>query len=700
MATGGVTVDLPPASGVFDPESGAQVTPTEDNGVDVDFSPFSMDKPTGDEFDANLAETLDDETLDKIASDLLEGIQTDDDSRQEWLQDRAEGIKLLGLKLESPRSDVSSSAPLEGMSVVRHPLLLEAVLRGQANAVGELLPASGPVKVRNDGKEDDAGMSQAERLEKDFNHYLTSVAKEYYPDTDRMLLMLFCGGSSFKKGYHCPIRRRPVLESIDAKDLIVSNAATDIFSASRVTHQISMRRSMLRRMQLVGAYREVDLGEPSPEPNIVDQQQAQQQGVEPSQRPEDSNYTIYECYCELDLDGKDTKAFTKEDEDDKGLHVPYKVVIEKDSQKVLEIRRHWEEGDDLFLAERVFVKYSFVPGLGFYDIGLANILGNSTAALTAAWRLALDNGMFSNFPGFLFSRQGMARQRTNEFRVAPGSGVPIDTGGMPIRDAVLPLPYKEVGGTFMQLMEEIATTSRNVGGIAEITVGEGKQDAPVGTTIALIEQATKIMSSVHKRLHQSQAEEFQILKKLFREDPEALIKNKKKNDAPWDEATLLAALENNDLVPAADPNIPSHTHRILKAQALMQIAMTVPGLFDTKIVATRVMKMMGFDDVDVLYNKQPPAPPQVDPNVAADLMLRNKQQNMQAQQKAEAQKTKLMGDMAKLESKKQDRESREKIERMHAEVAILDLISTFLSHPENHGSAEQAVQIGKSVLGV
>lgn len=674
-----ITVDDP---GVYvDPESGAEVTSLDNGDVEVELEP-QQNQEVDQAFNANLAITFHEDALNNLATTLLEGIDADIQSRSEWVDNRAEGIKLLGLKLEQSKGgDANTSAPLEGMSVVRHPLLQEAVLRFQANAVGELLPADGPVKIKDDGFQTGQSMNQAERLEKEFNHYLTSVATEYYPDTTRMLFMLGFGGFSAKKGYHCPIRRRPVIESTDANDLIVSNNATDLYSASRVTHRIMMRAAMLKRMQYVKAYRQIELSTPAPEPNAVDRAKANTEGIQPSQRPEDNDFTIYECYCEWDFGGKDDKAPAD-------LHVPYKVTVEKDSQKVLEVRRHWKEDDPLFLAKRVFVPYWFIPAIGFYGMGLLNILGNATAALTAAWRLALDNAMFANFPGFLYSKQGVGRQKTNEFRVAPGSGMPIETGGMPIGNAVMPLPYRETGPSMFQIMDNISTTSKNVGGIAEIAVGEGKQDAPVGTTLALIEQSTKILSAVHKGLHQSQALEFQMLRELFLEDPESLVKHKSRQSAAWTTPEVMEALANTDLVPAADPNTPSHMHRVMKATGLIQLAQQMPQLFDVPETVNRALKMIGFDDVKALFAKQAPPPPQPSPDKVLEVQARTQQQREQIQANIEKARLKLEGDREKLAAKTADRESREKIELINAEIELWAVIGEYIKNAESNETKE------------
>src|SRR5712671_4115706 len=512
----------------------------------IDFNPSATD--LGDEKEdkghtANLAKKMGEDQLGTISSDLIEGVTRDEDSRKDWLNTRALGITLLGLQLEKPRSDTgAASAPLEGMSTVRHPLLLEATISFQATARAELLPASGPVKVRNDSpvKPTTAIRSQAptdpnnptptlppdtspddlaQALEKDFNHYLTVIATEYVPDTDRMLFYVGFGGDGFKKVYNCPLRRRPVSESIDAEDLIISNAATDISNCGRVTHRMRMKKSTLRRMQILGEWRDIDLAPPSVsvEKNAVDKKKDDIAGINTSvQRPEDRDYEIYEIYCELDIDEYAPKRFQG-----KGLPLPYCVTIEKESRKILDIRRNWDADDKECMAKEYFVQFPMIRGLGFYGLGYIHLLGNTTIALTAAWRLQLDNGMFANFPGFLYSK-GVGRQLTNQFRVPPGGGVGLELGAQQdIRSAVMPLPYKETGPSFSAFSTHVEEVGRRLAGTATINVGEGKQDAPVGTTLALIEQATKVMDSAHKRLHASQSRELQLLVQRFREDPEA-----------------------------------------------------------------------------------------------------------------------------------------------------------------------------------
>jgi hypothetical protein len=572
----------------------------DDGSISISMDGKSLvDQPgraKGNWFD-NLVEDIDQGALGSIADDLLRGIEDDIESRREWIEGRAQGIKLLGLKLEIPGlSGPSDGAPVEGMSRVRHPLLLEAVLRFQANARSELLPTDGPVKIRDDNNNADlAEDTLANALERDLNHYLTATAKEYYPDTDRMLLMLGFGGTSFKKVYFCPLRGRPVSESVDADDLIVNNSATDLSNAKRITHRSMMRSSTVRRLQILGVYRDVDLPmAKDPDLDAAQREERAQQGISAgSFRPEDRDREIYEVYCELDIPGFEHKYKGKES----GLEIPYRVTIDVSSREVLSVVRNYDEDTGALPEARTnFVKYTFVPGLGFYDIGLLHILGNTTNAITAAWRELLDSGMYANFPGFLMADTG-ARQNTNIFRVPPGGGALVKTGGMPINQAIMPLPYNNgAAPSLMSLVANMAETGMRVGGTGEMQVGEGRADAPVGTTLAMIDQATKVLNAVHKRMHSAQAEEFQLLTRCFQENPESFWQRNRRPAYPWDEATFLSALNDCQLVPQADPNTASHGQRMMKIMGLKQLQQGNPSLYDPIAIDTAAMQAMGWSN--------------------------------------------------------------------------------------------------------
>ena len=601
----------------------------------------------------NLVDDIPDSELSTISSNLLRGIEDDIDSRRDWIEGRAEGVKLLGLKLELPNiQGASDGAPVDGMSKVRHPLLLEAVLRFQANARSELLPTDGPVKIRNDSNDPNLQQDQlANALERDLNHYLTAVATEYYPDTDRMLLMLGFGGTSFKKVYFCPLRNRPVSETVDADDLIVNNSATDLRNAKRIAHRSYIRPSTVKRLQILNVYRDIDLSTASaPDYDAFKREKMDQQGVSgDSRNPEDRDREIYEVYCELNIVGFEHQYKGKES----GLEIPYVVTIDKSSRQILSIVRNYDEDSkELPIAKHRFVKYTFVPGMGFYDIGLLHILGNTTNAITAAWRELLDAGMYNNFPGFLMADTG-ARQNTNIFRVPPGGGALIKTGGLPISQAVMPLPYKEPSGALMNLVNQISDTGMRVGGTSEAMVAEGKRDVPVGTMLAMVEQAQKVLNSVHKRLHSAQAEEFSLLRDCFRDNPDSFWMSKKGNSYPWDEKTFTDALENYYFVPQADPNTASQTQRLLKVAALKQLVAMNPTLYDPIAVDTAALQALGFSNPQQfmvpMSSLSQPKPTPEQQKMAADA----KSSAMSAQAKMMDSQTRAQESQAKLSLEKQ-----------------------------------------------
>ena len=556
---------------------------------------------------------------------------------------------------------------------------MESIVRFQANARGELLPSNGPVKIRNDGLGSANIDVQAEALEKDFNHYLTVTASEYYPDTERMFFALGFGGTAFKKVYYCPIRRRPVSEFVSIPEIIVSNAETTVSTAQRITHVIKMSPSTLKRLQLVGMYRNVPLSSNTlSKGNVVEEKIEQLQGVIPRNMSNTDNQPreIYECYCELDLPGYEHE----DDEGPTGLQLPYRVTIDKTSSEILEIRRWWKEDDEQCLRRQVFVDYIFVPGFGFYGLGLLHLVGNTTMALTAGWRLCIDNGMFANFPGFLYAKQA-GRQNTNEFRIPPGGGMPIDTAGQAIQNTVMPLPYRSVDGQFLNLLQLIEASGQRMASTSETNVGEGNAEAPVGTTIALIEQAQKVISAVHKRMHAAQAREFQLLKELFKECPEAFWENNKYPAYQWTPETLVTALDNINLVPVADPNTPSHAVRIQKAMAIKQLQSQNPSLYDPKKVDVRILTMLGIEDaMDLFVPPMPPGPPPPDP---ALMLAQAKMVDSQA--KMAEVKVKAADAQADAQNHAADRESKERI-------AMLQLAREIAVHPESASTAEQFIK--------
>lgn len=563
----------------------------------------------------NLVDDIDSSELSTITDALIRGVDDDIESRREWIEDRALGIKLLGLKVEVPNQQgATEGAPVEGMSKVRHPLLLEAVLRFQANARSELLPTDGPVKIRNDDNNAELKEDQlANAYERDMNHYLTAVATEYYPDTDRMLLMLGFGGTTFKKVYFCPLRSRPVSESVDAEDIIVNQSAINLANARRITHRTYLRPSTVKRLQILGVYKDVVLSDPVPAPmDAVQKEKREQQGLSINNfRPDDRDREILEICCELDIKGFEHKHKGK----DTGLEIPYVVTIDKSSRQCLAVTRNYDKADsDLPTARRRYVKYTFVPGFGFYDIGLVNILGNTTNAVTAAWREMLDNGMYANFPGFLMAKSG-TRQNTNIFRVPPGGSAQIDTQGLPINQAVMPLPYNTSGQpALMDLVTSMVETGQRVGGTSELQVGEGRAEAPVGTTLALIDQAVKIINSVHKRMFTAQAEEIQMVVNVFKDHPESFWQRGCKSKTKWDVEQFTQAINDCELVPQADPNTSSMGQRVMKIMGLKQLQKEMPQLYDPVAIDTAALQAMGWSNPEQFF--VPPAaraapPPQL-----------------------------------------------------------------------------------------
>lgn len=773
------------------------------------------------DFDANLAEFMSENDLNKIAADLLRGIEDDIASSAQWRDNLALGIRLLGIQIEPQSTDAgTTSTAFEGQHRTTHPLLLEACLTFQANARASLLPASGPVKIRDDqppqsqqmqppqpgieamganggppledhkggdkpngqaspqdininvqgangqqpqqhafggsvqpmhyigpeyhfanggsvngyadgggspfdqGFQPNGGMNGmgsfappqgiggapgmmpqqpeppktdrdllSEAMEKDFNHYLTVTDRNYYPDTDRMLFGVGHSGAGVKKIFGCPLKRRPVSESVPVEDFIVSNAFSDLTNMPRITQRVMMRPSVLRRMQLVKAYRDIELADPSDNSTTADevkQQKADIVGVDISvNETEDLDYEIYECYCELELDD-----FAPEQFKGQGLPLPYKVVIAKESEKILEIRRNWQEDDQECTAKEYFVDYSYVKAFGWYPIGLMHILGNTTRTLTAAWREFIDAGMFANFPGFVFAK-GAGRQLTNNFRVPPGGGVGLDVGLADIRNAVMPLPYKDLTAAFVAFIQHVEEYGQRLGGTANINVGEGKQDSPVGTTLAMIEQATKPLGAVLKRLHSAQAREFQLLKERFKEDPEAFWRFNKRPAMPWRKDQFMQALDDFDLVPVSDPNNPTHMHRMAKASLIFQAAQAAPTLFDQRKVWNRIGDAADIEDPEDLL--APPQSAQPDPKVAA--------QAASDQVKAQLAQQKSMNDLMiermRLGDRQQDRASKEKIAAIDRQIEQMRLATTLAIHSSEGelSAADKALQLKQTFQG-
>lgn len=639
---------------IVDAKTGHVTTYNDDGSVDIDTDPEAENErkgPIETEFNENLAKhmSLDDRAA--LGAAIFEGVQNDLKTREDFEEIFSKGIDLLGLKMEA----ASSQATSEGtVSRYFHPLLLETTVKYQANFIAEMLPASGPVKVRDDQPEDPqqqppnpnnpAEMIQAqqeknrdiiaENFETDFNHYLTVTATEFYPDTDRMAFVQGFCGNGFKKQFHCPIRKRPVSESVPPQDLIVSNNASDLYNALRVTCRTKLAASTLKRMQLNKTYLNVSIPTPQPTVERVQQKIGDTEGVDKTpQLPSDYEHTMYETMVDIDLRGFEHTVNKNDEFDPKGepsgLPLPYLVTVERDSQTVLAVRRNWREEDTEFKKRVNIVHYPLIPGLGFLAYGFVHLLGNTTRALTASTRLMIDAGQFSCFPGFLMAKGG-SKQQSNDMRISPGTGKEIDTMGKPIGDVVMKLPYNPPSEALMNLIKQAAEDGMRLGGAAQIPVGEGRADVPVGTMLMAIEQTTKVMGAVHKRNHMAMQQELKNLRDLFIEDPTALSRLATKPKRQWTVATEFA---DKDLVPASDPNVPSQMHRIMIATALVQAAGTPVGMqiYDQMAVHERAWRVIGVTDTGSLFKPPSQGGPSPEQQQAqAELAL--KQQELQQKQ--------------------------------------------------------------------
>lgn len=652
-------------------ETVLSIVTDDEGGVEIEFgnepvaglSARAQQSKHGD----NLAETMDDADLSLLSMDLLEGIDADISSRSEWMANYNECLAMLGLKIEKST---------DGRSTVRDPTLLHSIIRFQAQARGELLPASGPVKVRVDGEPSDEANQRADDLENDMNHYLTTVATEYYPDTDRGLFYLGFGGNIFKKVYRCPIRQRPVSECVYVSDLIVSQDATDLSNAERVTHRIEMSRYRMQQMQDSGVYVKEELTTPIASPTPVDQAEAQISGIAAAPtRVEDAQFTVYETLVRLNPARYGLG-------DDETLQ-PFKVSIEKDSRRVLEVRRNWLENDERKRQKKFYVKYGLIPGMGFLDYGFAQILGNTTRTLTAVLRLMIDAGMFANFPGGV--RKKGARMETNEIRPGPGQFVEIDTGDMPVQDAIMAMPFAGPNAELLQLYTGIKEEANALAGAVSIETGDGRTNVPVGTIMAQIEQQTQIITAVHKRLHQAQQEEFILLKALFAEDPEAIWRGAEKPKRQWSAEEQFADL---NLVPASDPNVPAHVHRLMQATALEMLSSAHPELYNQYQVQRRINRVIGTADMDeVLID---PDTQQQDP--MADPMAQLTMAQLMLDQ--EKQRNKLQTDLLNAKLKEQDLKLRAIEKQAALKQAEAELASRTTQAEADRKSRERIAAMG------
>ena len=554
------------------------------------------------DFYANLADIMPDSDLNSLKNDLMSNVESDKDSRGDWEKTYREGLEYLGMKYEE------RSQPFEGASGVMHPLLSESVTQFQAQAYNELLPSQGPVKTQVLGMTTPETEQQAARVQEFMNYQLMQVMKEYDPETDQMLFYLPLSGSAFRKVYYDQNLGRAVSKFIPSEDLIVPYSATDLHSATRITHVINMPMNDIRKLQQIGFYSDVDIDSGNMMADETDDIQEgidELQGVKPSY-DDDDTCKVHEIHTELDIEGfEDMNA----EGEDTGIKLPYIVTI--GNNKVLSIRRNYKENDQLKQRINYFVHYKFLPGLGFYGFGLTHMIGGLSKASTSILRQLIDAGTLSNLPAG-FKARGI-RIRNDDQPLQPGEFRDMDAPGGSLRDAFVPLPFKEPSQTLLSLLGILVDSGRRFASIADMQIGDANQNAPVGTTVALLERGTRVMSAIHKRLHASQRIEFEILAKVFSEYlPPAYPYNTANGNQ-----TIKAVDfdERVDVLPISDPNTFSMSQRVMMAQELLRTVQSNPEIHGPNGIYEAYRRMyaaMGVQNIEQLL-PPPPQPQPMDP---------------------------------------------------------------------------------------
>ena len=571
------------------PEEDIEIEMEDDGSAVVDFMPEAETPQTN--FQDNLAEFLEDGALGKLASELTGYYEEDKDSRSEWYTAFAKGLDLLGIKQEE------RTQPFEGASGVNHPLLSEAVTQFQSQAYKELLPAGGPVSVSIVGDDGSEVTQQAQRVKEFMNYQITNVMEEYDPEMDSLLFYLPLSGSAFKKVYFDTMLDRAVSQFVKAEDFVVSYATTDLSNSPRYTHVMTMTENDLRKMQLNGMYAEMEMtGATTQEDNQVKETIDRIEGVTSSYAENNELYTLLEMHVDL----------TIAEIEDHGFACPYIVTICKDTNKILSIRRNWEEGDPLYKKVDYFVQYKFLPGLGFYGFGLIHMIGGITKSVTAILRQLIDAGTLSNLPAG-FKARGMRIQGEND-PLQPGEFRDVDVAGSTLRDAVMPLPYKEPSTVLAQLLGVLVDSGRRFASITDMQMGDlGNQEVPVGTTVAMLERGTKVMSAIHKRLHFAQKKEFRLLGTLYAK----YLPPQYPYASSGGQSFVMAQDfdERVDVIPVSDPNIFSMAQRVLIAQQMLQMAQAAPDIHNLPEAYRRMYDALEIKNVDALFNQDQPVPP-------------------------------------------------------------------------------------------
>lgn len=575
-----------------EPDITVEVEDPEAVRIGIDGMEIELKPGESESFDENLAEIIPESILAGLSSDLLRDVDTDISARKEWLDTYIKGMKLLGLKYED------RTEPWSGACGVTHPLLMEAAVKFQSETIMETFPAAGPVRTKIIGKETPDKLAAAMRVETDMNFRLTEGMVEYRPEHERLLLALCLAGNAFKKIYFDPSLDRETAVFIPAEDIIVPYGASSIESAERVTHRMRKTKNELRKLQVAGFYRDIDLGEPMRVMDEVEKQKATEQGFSASM---DERFQLLEMHVDLDLDGYED---TDKNGELTGIALPYVVTLEKNTGEILAIRRNWLEEDKLKTRRQHFVHYGYIPGFGFYYFGLIHLIGGHSQAATSLMRQLIDAGTLSNLPGGLKAR-GL-RVKGDDTPIAPGEFRDVDLPSGAIRDNIMPLPYKEPSQVLVGLMDKIVQDGRQFAAAADLQVSDMSAQAPVGTTLAVLERTLKVMSAIQARIHYTMKQEFKLLAAIIRDNtPQSYDYEPETGDAGAKQSDY----DQVDILPVSDPNASTMAQRVVLYQAVFQLSQSAPQLYNLPVLHRQMVETLGLKNVDKII----PEPGEIKP---------------------------------------------------------------------------------------
>ena len=599
-------VEMEPEEGL-DVEVEAVTTETEDGGMIVDFDPTASNMQA-DTFDSNLVDFIDEDELTSIGNELINAFNADKDSRADWEETYTKGLDQLGLKIED------RTTPWAGACGVFHPMLSEAVIKFQSQAISEIFPAAGPVRTKIVGPIDSAKEKQSQRVQDYLNYLLTYEMTEYRTETEKMLFSLPLAGSAFRKIYFDPTLNRPSGIFVPAEDVVVNYGASDLETCERATHVMKKSTNDIRKMQVSGFYRDIELPDATPTSSDITKKYNEMTG-ESESYSYDTRHTILEMQVDLDLKGFEDKDANGQET---GIALPYVVTIDSPSGIILSIRRNYYEDDPAKLRRMHFVHYQYLPGLGFYGFGLIHMIGGLAKSATSILRQLVDAGTLSNLPGGLKAR-GL-RIKGDDSPIMPGEFRDVDVPGGAIRDNITFLPYKEPSPTLFSLLQNIVEEGKKFASIAEMKTSDMNSQAPVGTTLALLERNMKVMSAVQARLHASMKREFEILVNVIKDFTEPTYPYEV---AEGQQIKVQDFDARVDVLPVSDPNAATMAQRIMQYQAAMQLAQQAPQLYDLGQLHRQMLEVLGIKDVDTIVPPQEDVPP-VDPVTAVQNILNGK----------------------------------------------------------------------------